>query len=68
MFGSRNGLLTPSMHHHRKHLKQLKHCDDTMERAHGFKYQHCEPELKKTTSHTTVGPAIFSSPEPKAHR
>ena len=28
-----------------------------MERVHGFKYQHCEPELKKTTSSTTEGPA-----------
>ena len=31
--------------------------DETMKRAHGFKYQHCEPEMKKTTSQTTAGPA-----------
>ena len=24
--------------------------DEKMKRANGFKYQHCEPELKKTTS------------------
>ena len=28
-----------------------------MKRVHGYKYQHCEPELKRTTSETTVGPA-----------
>ena len=28
-----------------------------MKRAHGYKHQHCEPELKRTTSKTTVGPA-----------
>ena len=28
-----------------------------MRRAHGCKYQHCKPELKKTTSLTTAGPA-----------
>ena len=27
-----------------------------MKRAHGFKYQHCELELKKTTSLTTEDP------------
>ena len=24
--------------------------DESMKRAHDLKYQHCEPELKKTTS------------------
>ena len=28
-----------------------------MKRAHGYKHQHCDPKLKKTTSQTTVGPA-----------
>ena len=28
-----------------------------MKKAHGFKYQHCEPELKKTSSLTTEDPA-----------
>ena len=32
---------------------QFKHYDETMKRVHGCKYQHCKPELKKTT----VGPA-----------
>ena len=27
-----------------------------MKRAHGCKYQHCNPEQKKTTRLTTVGP------------
>ena len=52
MFGSQNGSLTQSMHRH-----QLKHYDETMKRAHGFKYQHCESKLKKTSSETTEGPA-----------
>ena len=45
MFGSHNGSLTLSIH-----FNQLKHYDETMKMAHGFNYQHCEPELKKTTS------------------
>ena len=28
-----------------------------MKRAHGYKHRHCGPELKRTTSYTTVGPA-----------
>ena len=32
-----------------KHLNQLKHDDETTKTDHGFKDQHCEPELKKTT-------------------
>ena len=32
-----------------KHLNHLKHYDETIKRAHGFKDQHCEPELNKTT-------------------
>ena len=35
---------------HLTHLNQLKSCEETMKRAYGFKYQHCYPELKKTTS------------------
>ena len=41
------------MHFRRKHLNQLKHYDETKKRAPDFKYQHCESELKKTTSKTT---------------
>ena len=33
-----------------KHLNQIKHYDETMKRAHGYRHQHCDPELKKTTS------------------
>ena len=36
---------------------QLKHYDEIMERAHGFKYHNCEPELRKTTSLTMASPA-----------
>ena len=31
-------------------LNQLKHFDETTKRAHGFKHQHCESELKKAIS------------------
>ena len=33
-----------------KKNRNIKHYDETMKRAHGCKYQHCKPELKKTTS------------------
>ena len=41
------------MHYHRKQLNKLKHYDETMKRAPDFKYHHCEPELKETTSKST---------------
>ena len=37
-------------------LKSTKYYDETMKMPHGFEYQHCEPELNKTTSYTTAGP------------
>ena len=42
-------------------LNQIKHYDETIKRAHGYKHQHCEPELKRITSKTTVGQRQSSS-------
>ena len=47
MLSSNNGSKIPSKH-------QLKHYDETMQRAHVFKSQHSQPELKKTTKYRVL--------------